>query len=68
MHQCTKLILFGYDSLHVSDGLSVHHQEFKTTYCNMFLSKRYCCLLGASSWFYYRNIAMHGPLNAKFPI
>jgi len=29
MHQCTKFIFFGYDSLHVSDGLSVHHQEFK---------------------------------------
>jgi len=30
MHQCIKFILFWNDTLHVSDGLSVHHQEFKT--------------------------------------
>ena len=30
MHQCTKFILFWNDILHVSDGPSVHHQEFKT--------------------------------------
>ena len=30
MHHCIKLILFWNDTLHVSDGLSVHHQEFKT--------------------------------------
>ena len=32
MHQCTKFILFGNDNLHVSDGLSVHHQEFKAVH------------------------------------
>ena len=30
MHQCIKFILFWNDTLHVSDGLSVHHQQFKT--------------------------------------
>jgi len=30
LHQCFKLISFWNDTLHVSDGLSVHHQEFKT--------------------------------------
>jgi len=30
MHQCIKFILFWNDTLHVSDGFSVHHQEFKT--------------------------------------
>jgi len=32
MHQCIKflLILFWNDTLHVLDGLSIHHQEFKT--------------------------------------
>ena len=30
MHQCIKFILFWNDYIHVSDGLSVHHQEFKT--------------------------------------
>jgi len=28
MHQYIKFILFWNDTLHVSDGLSVHHQEF----------------------------------------
>jgi len=32
MHQCIKVILFWNDTLHVSDGLSVHYQEFKTVY------------------------------------
>jgi len=32
MHQCIKFILFLDDTLHVSDGLSVHHQEFKTVH------------------------------------
>ena len=27
MHQCIKFILFWNDILHVSDGLSVHHQQ-----------------------------------------
>ena len=32
MHQRIKFILFRNDTLHVSDGLSVHHQEFKTVH------------------------------------
>jgi len=32
MHQCIKFILFWSDTLHVSDGLSVHHQGFKTVH------------------------------------
>jgi hypothetical protein len=32
MHQCIKFILFWTDNLHVSDGLSVNHQEFKTVH------------------------------------
>ena len=31
-HQSIKFILFWNDTLHVSDGLSVHHQEFKTVH------------------------------------
>ena len=31
-HQCIKFILFCNDTLHVSDGLSVHHQQFKTVH------------------------------------
>jgi len=32
MHQCIKFVLFWNDTLHVSDGLSVHHQEFKSVH------------------------------------
>jgi len=32
MHHCIKFILFWNDTLRVSDGLSVHHQEFKTAH------------------------------------
>jgi len=32
MHQCIKFVLFWNDTLHVLDGLSVHHQEFKTVH------------------------------------
>ena len=50
MHQCLKFILFGV-TLHVSDSLSVHHQEFKTVHnSNRHTSYRYCyCLLTSSS-------------------
>jgi len=29
MYQCIKFILFWNDTLHVSDGFAVHHQEIK---------------------------------------
>jgi len=32
MHQCIEFILFWNDTLHVSDGLSFYHQEFKTVH------------------------------------
>jgi len=32
MHKCIKFILFWNDTLHVSDGFSVHHQEFKAVH------------------------------------
>jgi len=32
MHQCIKFILFWIDTLHVSKGHFVHHQEFKTVH------------------------------------
>jgi hypothetical protein len=32
MHQSLKFILFWNNILHVSDGLSLHHQEFKTVH------------------------------------
>ena len=39
MHQCIKFILFWNDTLHVSDGLSVHHREFELHLAPV--SKRY---------------------------
>jgi len=32
MHQCIIFSLFWNDTLHVSDGLSVHRQELKTVH------------------------------------
>jgi len=32
MHNISNLFHFGYNTLHVSDGLPVHHQVSKTTY------------------------------------
>ena len=32
MHQSLKYILFCNDTLHVSDSISIHHQEFKAVY------------------------------------
>ena len=32
MHQRIIFLLFWNDTLHVSDGLSVHHQEFMTVH------------------------------------
>ena len=32
MQQCIKFILFWNDTLHVSDRLSVHHQELNTVH------------------------------------
>ena len=45
MHQCIKFILFWNDTPHVSDGLSVHHQDFKTVHsatgiCQILLSDK----------------------------
>jgi len=32
MHKRIKFILFWNDTVHVSDGLPIHHQEFKTVH------------------------------------
>jgi len=47
MHQFLKFILFWNNTLHVSDGLSVHHQEFKTVHTATVMSYRYCYLLAS---------------------
>ena len=75
--RCTNvsnLFYFGFnDTLHVSGGLSVHCQEFKTVHTTTGICQTdtAVCLLagtriGASSWFYCRNnITMHGPMNVR---
>jgi len=60
MHQCIKFISFWNDTLHVLDGLSIHHLEFKTVetatdICQILLS---ACLLASkqtavSVWLVY---------------
>ena len=46
MHQILKFILFWNNTLHVSDGLSVHHQEFKTvhTATGIYQADTCCCM------------------------
>jgi len=39
MNQCIKFMLFWNDTLRVSDGLSVHHQEFSLTHA--------CCCMNS---------------------
>jgi len=46
MHQCLKFILFWNDNLHVSDGLSVHHQDFK----NLHTATGICTVLNPWWW------------------
>ena len=45
MHQHMKFILFWNDTVHVSDGLSFHHQEYKTVYT---ATNTAVCLLGGT--------------------
>jgi len=46
MRQCIKFILFWNDTLHVSDGLSAHHQEYK----NVHTATGICQILLASGY------------------
>jgi len=42
MHLFLTFVLFSSSTLHISDGLSVHHQESKTTYSFRYMSDRFC--------------------------
>ena len=50
MHQFLKFILFWNNTVHVSDGLSGHHQEFKTvhTASGIYQTDIGTCLLASS--------------------
>ena len=41
MHQCITFIIFWNDTSHVSDGVSVHHQEFKTVHTTTYICQTY---------------------------
>jgi len=55
MHQCIKFILFWNDTLHVSDGHSVHHQQFKTlhTATGICQTDTAVCLLASSQQYLF---------------
>jgi hypothetical protein len=50
MHQFLKFILFCSSTLHVSDGLSVHHQESKTVRTASYQTDSADCLLAGTKW------------------
>ena len=52
MHQFLTFILFCSSTLHVSDGLSVHHQESKTvhTASGIYRTGSTDCLLAGTRW------------------
>ena len=52
MHQFLKFILFCSNTLHVSDGLYVHHQESKTVHTASGVCQRDStdCLLAGTRW------------------
>ena len=43
IHQFLKFIVFWNNTLHVSDGLSVHRQEFKTVHTTTAICLTYAC-------------------------
>jgi len=60
IHQCFKFILFCNHTQHVSDGLSVHHQEFKTvhTAIGVCQTDTAVCLLGRREQY----MSLHSPV------
>ena len=52
MQQCIKFILCLTDTLHISEGLSVHHQQFKTvhTATGICQTDTAVCLLARTRW------------------
>jgi len=54
MHQCIEFILFWNDTLQVSDGLSIHNQEFETvhTATGICQTDTALCLMAGTRWFH----------------
>ena len=67
MHQFLKFILFRNIILHVSDSLSVHHQEFKTVHTATRTCHWYCYLLASKQVavpIWHKPVAMCTILNS----
>jgi len=64
MHHCIKCILFWNDTLHVSDGLSVHRQEFKTVHTATGICHTAVCLLQAVGSVWHMPVAVSIVLNS----
>jgi len=75
MHQFLKFILFCTSTLHVSDGLSVHRQEYKTVHTASGICQTdsaYCLLAGTptssqQNLYYIRMMLYEGGLNSSRP-
>jgi hypothetical protein len=63
MHQLLKFILFWNNTLHVSDGLSVHHREFKTvrTATCIFQPGNAACLLASRQQYLFLYVQSWTP-------
>jgi len=64
MHRCIKFILFWNDTLHASEGISVHHQELKTVYTAIAICQTdtAVCLLASRQQYLFDFLT---PLGAK---
>jgi hypothetical protein len=49
MRNISNLFYFGNNTLHVSDGLSVHHQESKTTYSIRYMYSLRLLMMGGKT-------------------
>jgi len=62
MHQCIKFILFWNDTLHVSGGLYVHHQEFKTVHtatCICQTGTAVCLLADREQYLFEKSLLLY---------
>jgi len=62
MHQCIKFILFWSNTLRVSDGLSVHHQEFKTVHAATGICQKdtaVCLLASRQQYLFDKCLLLH---------
>jgi len=62
MRQCIKFILFWSNTLHVLDGFSVHHQEFKTVHSATGICQTdtaVCLLASRQQYLFKKSLSSH---------